>query len=67
MTREIVNTCKEDRTKKLKIDKGYPVTLIPQRLFNNVTKMEKMNTNNKNVNDNKIEFVGQKTATVKTH
>ena len=50
---------------KFIIDSGSPVTLIPQRLFDNITKVEKMNTNYKDVNDNKIEFVGQTTATVK--
>ena len=43
------------------------MTLIPQRLFNKTTKVEKMNTDYKDVNDNKIEFVEQTNATVKTN
>ena len=49
------------------IDSGSPVTLIPQRLRNSITKVEKMNANYKDANDNKIEFEGQTTATVKTN
>ena len=41
------------------------VTLRPQRIFNSILKVEKLNTNCEDVNDNKIEFVGQTTATVK--
>ena len=48
-------------------DSGSPVTLIPQSLFNDITRVEKMNTDYKNVNNNKIEFVGQTNATVKTN
>ena len=51
---------------KFIIDSGYPVTLIPQRLFNE-TKVEKMNNDYKDVNDNKVEFIGQTNATVKTN
>ena len=43
------------------------MTLIPQRLFNKTTKVEKINTDYKDVNDNKIEFVGQTNATMKTN
>ena len=49
------------------IDSGSPVTLTPQSLFNEITRVEKMNTDYKDVNDNKIEFVGQTNATVKTN
>ena len=52
---------------KFIIDSGSPVTLIPQSLFNDITRVEKMNTDYKDVNDNKIEFVGQTNATVKTN
>ena len=52
---------------KFIIDSGSPVTPIPQRLFNKTTKVEKMNTDYKDVNDNKIEFVGQTNAMVKTN
>ena len=51
---------------KLIIDSGSSVPLIPQRIFNSVSKKEKTNTNYKDVFDNKIEFVGQTKATVKT-
>ena len=50
---------------KFIIDSGSPVTLIPQRLFNEIAKVEKMNNDYKNVNDNKIESIGQTNATVK--
>ena len=52
---------------KFTIDSGSPVTLIPQRLFNEITNVEKMNNDYKDVNDNKIEFIGQTNATVKTN
>ena len=39
---------------KFIIDSGSPVTLIPKRLFNEITKVEKMNNDYKDVNDNKI-------------
>ena len=52
---------------KFIIYSGFPVTLILQRLFNKTTKVEKMNTDYKDVNDNKIDFVGQTNATVKTN
>ena len=52
---------------KLIIESGSPVTIIPHRLFHEVTKVEKMNTHYKDVNDNKIEFIGQLNATVKTN
>ena len=51
---------------KFIINSGSPVTPIPLRLFNKTTKVEKMNTDYKDVNDNKIEFVGQNNAMVKT-
>ena len=52
---------------KIIIDSGFPVTLIPKRLFNEITKVEKLNNDYKDVNDNKIEFIGQANATVKTN
>ena len=51
---------------KFIIDSGSPVTLIPQRLFNEITKVEKKNNDYKDVND-KIECIGQTNATVKTN
>ena len=38
-----------------------------QRLFNDISEVTKLNTNYKDVNDNKIEFQGQTIATVKTN
>ena len=52
---------------KFIIDSGSPVTLIPQRLFNDTSEVTKLNTSYKDVNDNKIEFQGQTTATVETN
>ena len=52
---------------KFIIDSGSPVTLIPKCLFNKIAKVEKMNNDFKDVNDNKIEFIGQTNATVKTN
>ena len=50
---------------KFIIDSGSPVTLKPKRLFNEITKVEKINNDYKEINDNKIEFIGQTIATVK--
>ena len=52
---------------KFRIDSGSPVTLIPQRLFNDTSEVTKLNTSYKDVNDNKTESRGQTTATVKTN
>ena len=52
---------------KLIIDSGSPVTLIPQRLFNKITEVEELKTNYKDVNDNRIDFLGQTKVLVKTN
>ena len=52
---------------KFIIDSGSPVTPIHQRLFNDASEVTKLNTSYKDVNDNKFEFRGQTTATVKTN
>ena len=52
---------------ELIIDSGSPVTLIPKRLLNEITKVKKLNNDYKDVNDNKIEFIGRTNATVKTN
>ena len=52
---------------KFIIDSGSPVTLIPQRVFNKITEVEELKTNYKDVNDNKIDFLGQTKALVKTN
>ena len=49
------------------MDSGSPVTLIPQRLFNKITEVEELKANYKDVNDNKIVFLGQTKALVKTN
>ena len=41
-----------DEPKKFIIDSGSPVTLIPQRLFNDTSEVTKLNTSYKDVNDN---------------
>ena len=52
---------------KFIIDSGSPVTLIPQRLFNDISEETKLNTNYNDVNDNKVEFPEQTNATVNTN
>ena len=52
---------------KFIIDSGSPGTLIPQRLFNKITEVKELKTNYKDVNDNKIDFLGQTKALVKTN
>ena len=52
---------------KFIVDSGSPVTLIPQRLFNEITKVKKLETNYKDVNNNTIEFVGSTEAMVRTN
>ena len=52
---------------KFIIDSGSPISLIPQRLFNKITEVEELKTNYKDVNDNKIDFLGQTKALVKTN
>ena len=52
---------------KFIVDSGSPVTLKAQRLFNEITKVEKLETNYKDVNNNTIEFVGSTEAMVRTN
>ena len=55
---------------KFIIESRSPATLLPQRLFNDISEVTKLNTSYtsyKDVNDNKIEFLVQTTATVKTN
>ena len=51
---------------KLMIDSGSSITFIPQRLFKDISEVEKLNTNYKDVNDKKNRFIGQTKSTVKT-
>ena len=48
------------------IDSGSPVWLIPNCLFNELTKVETLITSYKNANNQKIELIGQTKAMVKT-
>ena len=52
---------------KFIIDSGSPVTLIPQRLFNKITEMEELKIKYKDVNYNKIDFLRQTKALVKSN
>ena len=52
---------------KFRLDSGSPVTLIPQRLFSDISEVTKCNTSYKDVNDNKVELLGKTKATVKTN
>ena len=52
---------------KIIIDSGSPVTLLLQRLFNDISEVTKINTSYKDVNDNNFEFLGQGKATVRTN
>ena len=54
-----------DAPRKFIIDSGSPVTLIPQRFFNDISEVTNLNTSYKDVNDNKIELLGQTKAMVK--
>ena len=52
---------------KLFIQSGSPVTLVYQRLSKDISEVTKLNTSYKDVNNNKIEFLGKTRATVKTN
>ena len=52
---------------KFIIDSGSPVTLIPECLFNNITTIKPLKTTYKDVNNQRIEFTGQRNALVKTN
>ena len=52
---------------KIIIDSGSRVTLIPDCLFNKITKMKPLETNYKNVITQKIEFTAETTAMVRTN
>ena len=52
---------------KFLIDSGSPVTLIPEYLFNKLNKSEPFETTYKDVNNQKIEFIGQTKAMVKAN
>ena len=49
------------------IDSGSPVTLIPECLFSKITPVEPLNTTYKDVNNQKIFFVGHPKDMVKTN
>ena len=52
---------------KFIIDSGSPTTLIPECLFSKFTPIEPLKATYKDVNNQKINFVGQIKATVKTN
>ena len=51
---------------KFIIDSGSPITLTPQRRFNDISEVTKVNTSYNDVNDN-IEFLWQTKSNVKTN
>ena len=53
-----------NRPIKFIIDSGSPMTLIPKSLFNRITPLKPLQTEYRDVNDNKIQFEGKTTATV---
>ena len=62
-----VNLLVNKAPKKIIIDSSSPITLITLSLFTDITKVEKMNNDYKDVNNNNIELIGQTNATVKTN
>ena len=52
---------------KFIINSGSPVTLIPECLSSKLTPIETLKVTYKDVNNQKINFVGQTKATVKTN
>ena len=52
---------------KFIINSGSPVTLIPECLFSKLTPIETLKATYKDVNNQKINFVGQTKATVETN
>ena len=53
-----------NRPIKFIIDSGSPVTLIPKSLFNNITPLKPLETEYRDVNDNRINFEGKTIAKV---
>ena len=53
-----------NRPIKFIIDSGSPVTLIPKSLFNNITPLKPLETEYRDVNDNRINFEGKSIAKV---
>ena len=51
---------------KFIVDSGPPDTLVSNCLFNNKSQVEPLITTYRDVNNQKIEFIGQTQATVKT-
>ena len=54
-----------NRPIKFIIDSGSPVTLIPKSQFNGITTLRPIGTEYRDVNDNRINFEGKTTASVK--
>ena len=53
-----------NRPIKFIIDSGSPVTLIPKQMFNQITQMRPLQTEYRDVNNNKIQFEGKTIANV---
>ena len=53
-----------NRPIKFIIDSGSPVTLIPKSLFNNITPLQPLEAEYRDVNDNRINFEGKTIAKV---
>ena len=53
-----------NRPIKFTIDSGSPVTLIPKQMFNQITPMRPLQTEYRDVNNNKIQFEGKTIANV---
>ena len=54
-----------NRPIKFMIDSGSPVTLIPKSQFNNITPLQPLETEYRDVNDNRIKVERKTTAMVK--
>ena len=53
-----------NRPKKLIVDTGSPVTLIPKLKFNKITAIKLVSEDHRDVNDNKIKFEGKTLANI---
>ena len=53
-----------NRPKKLIVDTGSPVTLIPKLNFNKITAIKLVSEDHRDVNDNKIKFEGKTLANI---
>ena len=56
-----------NRPIKFNIDSGTPVTLIPKSQFNRIPPLRPMETDNRDLNDNRIQLEGETTAKVENN